>query len=176
MLSLSHTTGYAVLALSCLRQCGSKLMLARDIAQCTGIPLPYLLKLMLAMGKAELVVAKRGYRGGFALARPAETISLLDVAEAVEGQAWLPRCLLGLDECSDKRGCPTHDFWKVERLKIEAKLHKTTLKDVAEFEARQVQRRLGQCCASAPAPKTPAGRKPRRTTARSARKRPRSSL
>lgn len=147
MLSLSQTTGYAVLALSCLRQCGCDLVLAKDIAECTGIPLPYLLKLLHAMGKADLVIAKRGYRGGFALARPAEEISLMDVAEAVDGQAWLPKCLLGLDDCSDKRQCPTHDFWKIHRQKIEAELRQTTVKDVADFEAQQAKRRLGQCCA-----------------------------
>lgn len=147
MLSLSLTTGYAVLALSCLRQCDRELVLAKDIAKCTGIPLPYLLKLLHAMRKAGLVTAKRGYRGGFALTRPAERISLLEVAEAVDGQKWLPRCLLGLDDCSDKRQCPTHDFWKIQRRKIEAKLRQTTVRDVAEHEARQASRRLGRCCA-----------------------------
>lgn len=147
MLSLSQTTGYAILALSCLKQCGCDLVQAKDIAECTGIPLPYLLKLLHAMGKADLVIAKRGYRGGFALARPAEQISLMDVAEAVDGQAWLPKCLLGLEDCSDQRQCPTHNFWKTQRQKIEAELRQTTVKDVAEFEAQQAKRRLGQCCA-----------------------------
>ncbi len=145
MLSLSQTTGYAVLALSCLQQCGCDLVLAKDIADCTGIPLPYLLKLLHAMGKAGMVIAKRGYRGGFALARPAEKISLMDVAEAVDGKAWMPKCLLGLDECSDERQCPTHHFWKIQRQQIEAKLRQTTIQDVAEHEARQARRRLGQC-------------------------------
>jgi Rrf2 family iron-sulfur cluster assembly transcriptional regulator len=144
VLSLSQTTGYAILALSCLRQSGGELVLAKDIAACTGIPLPYLLKLLHAMGKAGLVTAKRGYRGGFALARPADGITLRDVAQEVDGRAWLPVCLLGLEECSDQRGCPTHDFWKAQRLVIEAELQQTTVKDVADFEARR-QNRLGRC-------------------------------
>ena len=143
MLGLSQTTGYAVLALSCLRQRGSERMLAKDISECTGIPLPYLLKLMHAMGKADLVIAKRGYQGGFALARPAEKITLMDVAEAVDGKVWLHKCLLGLEDCSDQRACPMHEFWKVERVRIADKLKQLTVRDIAEFEAQRGNRLAG---------------------------------
>ena len=144
MLALSQTTGYAILALSCLEGCGERWVLARDIARCTGISLPYLSKMMHALGDSDLIEAKRGYRGGFRLARPADRITLLDVAEAVEGESWQPRCLLGLEECSVERACPTHAFWSKERLRIESELKSRTLKDVAEFE-RQRGKRLGRC-------------------------------
>jgi len=143
MLSLSQTTGYAVLALACLCQGG--MVLAKDIAACTGIPLPYLLKLLNLLGRSGLIVAKRGYRGGFALARPPSKINLLQIAEAVEGRPWLPRCLLGLEECSDLRRCPTHDFWSIARRRIERELRRTNLQAVADFERRHSASRLGTC-------------------------------
>ena len=115
MLALSQTTGYAVLALSCLDGCGDRWVLAKNISECTGISLPYLSKMLHALTGSGVIVAKRGYRGGFQLAQPADQITLLEVVEAVEGQAWMPRCLLGLDECSDQRACPTHEFWKKQR-------------------------------------------------------------
>ena len=145
MLSLSQTTGYAILALACLRQSGSARVLAKDISACTGVPLPYLLKLLQSLGRSGLIVAKRGYRGGFALARSPSKINLLQIAEAVEGRPWLPRCLLGLDECSDLRRCPTHDFWSITRRRIERELGRITLQMVADFEQRQSSSRLGTC-------------------------------
>ncbi len=136
MLALSQTTGYAILALGCLNGCCGRLMLAREIAASTGTPLPYLSKLLHALCRQGLIEGKRGYRGGFVLARPAEQISLLEVAEAVEGDAWLPRCLLGLADCSPHQECPAHAFWVVERQRIEDKLRATTVADIATF-ARQ---------------------------------------
>jgi len=143
MLALSQTTGYAILALSCLDGCHDRWVLAKDIAACTGIPLPYLSKLLHALTGSGLVVAKRGYRGGFRLSRPSKLISLYEVAEAVEGRGWLPQCLLGIDACSDKRACPTHAFWKKQRKKIADMLRRLTLLDVAEFERRRGVRLSG---------------------------------
>jgi Rrf2 family transcriptional regulator, iron-sulfur cluster assembly transcription factor len=131
MLSLSQTTGYAILALGFLHECGGRMVLAKEITQSTGIPLPYLSKILLNLSRAGLVVGKRGYRGGFTLARNSREISLYDVAEAVEGPDWLPTCMLGLSDCTAKPVCPTHAFWKGERVKIERELRTTTLIDVS---------------------------------------------
>jgi Rrf2 family transcriptional regulator, iron-sulfur cluster assembly transcription factor len=145
MLCLSQTTGYAVLALSCLADVGEgRWVLADSISKCTGIPRAYLSKILHSLGSSGLIRAKRGYRGGFALNRPVEQISVMDVALAVEGLAWLPKCLLGLSECSDERACPTHAFWSKECCKIQAELRQTTLKTVAEFEGAH-GRRIAAC-------------------------------
>ena len=133
MLSLSQTTGYAILALSCLAQDEDRWVLARDIAATTAIPGPYLSKVLHALGRSGLIRTKRGYRGGFALARPASRISLLDVAEAVEGSRWKAPCLLGLTSCAQFRACPTHAFWLRELARIERELRRTTLAGIGGF-------------------------------------------
>lgn len=130
MFSLSQTTGYAILALSCLDRCGQGLMLAKDVAACTGIPLPYLSKILNALGRSGLIEAKRGYRGGFALNRSPRDVSFHDVAVAIEGEGYLPQCMLGF---VDGEHCPDPDggmFWKRERERIERYLHKQRLADV----------------------------------------------
>ena len=143
MLALSQTTGYAILALSCLEESKGALMLAQDIARYTGIPLPYLSKILHSLGQSGLIHGKRGYRGGFVLAHPASRITLMDIVEAVDGHKWEPRCLLGLEECSDERACPTHEFWKVERQRIEDELRRITLHEVARFERMHGVRLVG---------------------------------
>ena len=133
-LSLSQTTGYAIQALSCLTDDPSQLVFAKDIAKQTKIPKAYLAKILLSLSLSGMIVSKRGYRGGVALTRPANQISLLDIVKAVDGKLETSQCLLGLAECSDERACPVHEFWKVERQRIIDQLRCTTLADLAEFE------------------------------------------
>jgi Rrf2 family protein len=134
VLGLSNTAGYAILALGCMKECNGAWILTRDIAKRTGISSTYLSKILHGLAKSGLIAAKRGYRGGFKLSRSASKISLMEVVEAVEGRAWTGRCLLGLAECSDERSCPAHDFWKTTRIRIESKLQRLKLSQVAEFE------------------------------------------
>jgi Rrf2 family iron-sulfur cluster assembly transcriptional regulator len=134
MLSLSHTAGYAVVALSCLDEPGQLWTLAKDIARCTGLPGAYLSQILCALGRAGLVETKRGYRGGFRLSRSSQEISVLEVVEAIEGPRCFETCLLGLDVFSDKRGCPTYEFWEGEKARIRAHLGKLSLAKVARFE------------------------------------------
>jgi Rrf2 family iron-sulfur cluster assembly transcriptional regulator len=130
MLALTQTTGYAILAMSCLRHCGNGLKLARDVAACTGIPLPYLSKILNALHQAGLITGKRGYRGGFALSHPLEQISFDDVARAIEGDDYLPECMLGLGPCLQRADCPGLAFWREERARLLKHLRQTTLADV----------------------------------------------
>ena len=136
MFALSHTTGHAVLALSCISFNDGRRLFAKDIARCTGVPPAYLSKILNSLSEHGLLDAKRGYRGGFALTRPSTEIRLLDIVEAVEGEKWNSHCLLGMDECADERSCPTHAFWKVERRRIEEELSRISLAEVSEFEHR----------------------------------------
>ncbi len=143
MLALTQTSGYAVLALSCLDGPGQRWILGKDIVKCTGVPGPYLSQILHALSRAGLIETKRGYRGGYRLRRPASAITVLEVVEAVDGPECFGGCLLGLEECTDERACPTHAFWKAEKARIRAYLARLSLSKVAAFE----QRALG-CCAS----------------------------
>lgn len=132
MLSLSQTAGYAVLALGCIGSWRGQWVLSKDIHKCTGVPMPYLRKLLFALGKAGLIQAKRGYQGGFVLARAPDEITLLEVVRAVEHEKPAADCLLGLAGCSDATPCPMRSFWHKERAKIEAKLASVTLAKAAQ--------------------------------------------
>jgi Rrf2 family protein len=58
---------------------------ANTIAEEYGIPMFYLIKIMQQMIKANILRSKRGPGGGFALARPAKEITLLEIIEAAGG-------------------------------------------------------------------------------------------
>jgi len=65
---------------------------ARDLAELQGISPSLVAKLFTKLQRAGLVCAHEGLRGGFALARPAESISMLAVIDAVEGRKKLFDC------------------------------------------------------------------------------------
>jgi Rrf2 family protein len=131
MLEFSNTSGYAILALCHVAGRGARWVLAREIAAETGIAGPYLSKILHTLVKAGLLRAKRGYRGGVALARPARQINILEVVGVIERQPRAPGCLLGLSDCSDLYACPVHRVWKVTRAQVERSLRRLTLAAVA---------------------------------------------
>jgi len=75
------------------------------IADQQSIPAGFLQKIMRSLSQGNLVKSYRGVDGGFALAKPAAEISLLDVVEAMEGPLDLQRCLKQDSTCS--KGCDT---------------------------------------------------------------------
>ncbi len=138
MMALSQTVGYAVQALACMDsdECANTTYV-KDIAVCSDVPPAYLAKIFAKLVQAGILQSKRGYKGGTSLARPPETITLLEITNVLDGSDWNTRCLLGLEGCSDDRNCPTHAFWKVTREAITHKLAETSLADLFAFEARK---------------------------------------
>jgi len=133
MLSLSQSVAYGVLALAHLDPKGENLVLAADIAEAANVPKPYLAKVIAKLQTANIIEGKRGQNGGLRLLRPANEISVFDVADAVDGEAWRCRCLLGLPGCSSDAPCPTHEFWAETRTQIENTLRNMTLDKVRAF-------------------------------------------
>ena len=64
-----------------------------EVAAATGVARPYLLRLLARLGEAGLVVTKRGAGGGYALARPPESIDLCSVMRAVDGPVASLACV-----------------------------------------------------------------------------------
>jgi Rrf2 family protein len=130
VLSLSQTTGYAIMAMSTLDPKREELVLEKDIARRTGISKPYLTKLLHRLGLAGLIETKRGNKGGVRLAFDPMEISVMQIFLAIEGMAWENRCLMGLPNCGGTFPCPLHQFWLVEREKILQQLQNMTLDKV----------------------------------------------
>ena len=55
------------------------------VAEAENLPLSYLEHLVAKLRKAGLVTSRRGAHGGYALARPAAEIEMLEVVQALEG-------------------------------------------------------------------------------------------
>ena len=65
---------------------------AGRLAEFHELPPAYLAKHLQALSRAGIVTANRGVTGGYRLARPARSITLLDVTLAIEGSEPAFRC------------------------------------------------------------------------------------
>lgn len=116
---------------------GSVVPLA-EIAEHDGMPLAYLEHLVARLRKAGLIDSRRGSRGGYMLARPAEQITAAEIVEALEGSIAPIECISqgpdGAIVCSRESDpghvCPTKLLWTKVRFSIVKALEDTTLADL----------------------------------------------
>ena len=103
---LSHLADYAVVLMTAAarRSAGARLS-ATELSAETGVPLPTAQKLMGQLAGVGLLTSVRGAGGGFALARPAQAISLADIVEAVEGPFAMTVCSEGRRDCALDAHC-----------------------------------------------------------------------
>jgi Rrf2 family protein len=85
-MKLSRACGYAVqgLVLLAVREPG-RLVPSHELARAEGMPERFLLKVFKPLVSARILLSVRGPHGGYRLARPAKSITLLEVVEAIDG-------------------------------------------------------------------------------------------
>ena len=90
----------------------------------------FLTKILQQLTKAGIMKSFKGPKGGVALARPAAGIRLMELVEAIDGPQLFQECMLGLPGCGERRPCPLHNRWMVERKRLAALFEATTLEDL----------------------------------------------
>lgn len=107
-------------------------VLVREIADAAGVPRQSLAKILHGLRNKGLVKSTKGPGGGYQLARPGTTMTVIEVIEAVDGPIDLSRmCILGLDRCSDDAGCALHRYWKIFREQYFSTVSMMTLHEAA---------------------------------------------
>jgi Rrf2 family protein len=124
---------------------------SRDLAEFQGISPTFIAKLFTQLEKVGIVTASEGVRGGYRLARPASAISVLDVADALEGGKPMFQCREVRDSCvlydaskvkTSKRGvCAIHAVMLEGERRMREALAETSLADIAgEVAGKQSER------------------------------------
>ena len=81
------------------------------IADEQRIPPSFLAKIISQLSIAGLIHTSRGARGGVSLARPPESISILEVVEAIDGPLTLNECTHSIEGCPFGENCPIRPVW-----------------------------------------------------------------
>lgn len=107
-----------------------------SISEELDISFPFLTKIFQKLNEADLLTSQRGPKGGVALKKPADEISLYDVVVAIDGDDLFNECVLGLPGCGDAEPCPVHDHWNEERSRIENIFKQSTLAELPEVRLK----------------------------------------
>lgn len=67
-------------------------MSVREASKLQGVPYDYLGKIFTKFSKAGLVESSEGRKGGYKLARSPKSISVLDIAQAIDGKKSIFEC------------------------------------------------------------------------------------
>ncbi|MGQ0732439.1 MAG: RrF2 family transcriptional regulator [Acidobacteriota bacterium] len=138
MLRLSKKSDYALMALKHLavrRDAGASSS-AREIAESYEIPLELLAKILQKLVRARLLVSVQGTRGGYRLNKPAPSIPVAEVIEAIDGPVTVTACSPDDHRCEQYSKCSIRDpLWKVRGRILEALTTVTVADLIDESEA-----------------------------------------
>jgi Rrf2 family protein len=102
------------------------------IAERQNIPLPFLAKIVSQLVVRGILEATRGASGGVSLARPANTITMLEVVEAIDGPITINRCTRDPAVCELSPSCPLCEIFTDAQQALVTKLESTTLHQLVE--------------------------------------------
>lgn len=130
---LSQGSQYAISAIIALsKQPKGRTISAADLAKPLNCPAAYLSQILSKLKPAGIIKSQRGLKGGVYLGRAPEDISLLEVIDAIDGTDFFENCFLGIKGCGYIEPCPFHEFWTLERTKIQNWLNGTTFAEVED--------------------------------------------
>lgn len=130
MLRLTRLTDYASVVLAHVAGDPGRVQTAAEIAAATRLSLPTASKLLKRLAGGGLLRSYRGVRGGYSLARPAETISAADIVEAIEGPVAVTMCSHEAGLCELESYCTVARNWQRISQQIREALAAVTLEDL----------------------------------------------
>jgi len=112
------------------------------LADAQEIPLQFLEHILLELKHAGIIRARRGAKGGYWLARPADDITIAEVVRAVEGP--IAHVQSSPPEAIEYRGNAKHlqEVWIAVRANLRAVLEQVTLADLVSGELPPVVEHL----------------------------------
>jgi Rrf2 family protein len=127
---VSAKADYAVRAAAELAAAEEGPVKGEKLADAQDIPLQFLEHILLELKHAGIVRARRGAKGGYWLARPAEEVTIADIVRAVEGP--IAHVQSAPPESIEYRGNAEHlqEVWIAVRQSLRTVLEHVTLADL----------------------------------------------
>lgn len=100
VINLSEMVSLALHSMVYIAGSDKKLLHAKEIAEATGASEAHLVKVLQRLVKVNFLSSVRGPKGGFALGKLPEEITLLDIFEAIEGPLNIEGCPMNNKVCA----------------------------------------------------------------------------
>lgn len=135
MLRITKESEYAFLLLGELLKDGNIGKSAAQLSESTRIAQPVTAKVLKQLVRGDILVSKRGARGGYELSRAPQDISALAVVEAIEGKPQLVQCANGVPSCVFLGSCVISPFWRFLNQEIATMLSQYSLAEMLAMGA-----------------------------------------
>jgi Rrf2 family iron-sulfur cluster assembly transcriptional regulator len=103
----------------------------KELTKRLDIPYHFLGKILQDLTYKGLLNSQKGPTGGFALAMPAKDITLFHIVDAIDGNDFMHKCVMGFPECTGKSPCAVHEQWGELRDGIYAMLVSKNIAQIA---------------------------------------------
>ncbi|MDO4642871.1 MAG: Rrf2 family transcriptional regulator [Cardiobacteriaceae bacterium] len=137
MLRITKESEYAFLLLGAVLATDGVAKNTAYLAREARIAVPMSGKVLKRLTQQGILESIRGAYGGYQLAREAESITALEVVEAMEGAPELVECASGDTSCVLAEHCQLSPFWLKLNNEIRAMLAAKTLADMQSFERHE---------------------------------------
>jgi Rrf2 family protein len=135
MLKLTKKADYGLMAMKHLAEHAHEgARSAKDVAASYGIPPEALAKILQRLVKAGLLQSLHGTKGGYVLARSAETISAFEVIRAIDGPLFITSCITVRGECGQVDRCTIREPLRRVNDSIEQVLRRIRISHMKEKE------------------------------------------
>ena len=111
MVKYGKTAQHAISIVSYLveKQSDGELVGSREISEVRHLPKPVVAKLLTILSQSGFLTGFPGPNGGYRLAKPADSIFLLDIVNVFEQTDSKLQCPFGPHWCGNGDPCPMHD-------------------------------------------------------------------
>jgi len=134
VVNISEAASLALHAMGYLSSDAERPATCGEIARALGVSSAHLSKVLQRLAHAELITSFPGPKGGFRLARPARTVRLIEIYEAISGPLRPTTCLLGKPVCDGK--CILGDLLRETNRNVARYLSKTRLSELSGIGRR----------------------------------------
>jgi Rrf2 family protein len=115
-MKITMAAEYAVRCVLYLARQGQDCLVSRqEIASQARIPDSFLAKIAQDLARADIITIRQGAKGGYALHRDPEGVTMLAVVEAIIGEITLNECTTKPNACPASLDCAANVVWNHAR-------------------------------------------------------------
>jgi Rrf2 family transcriptional regulator, iron-sulfur cluster assembly transcription factor len=131
----SKATEYALRATLYIAQKSApeKMLGLAEIAKAIDSPQSFTAKILQKLSRGnKIVCSARGPNGGFYITDEMKKMPVYLVLEAMKESEVLEKCIIGLDQCSEKEPCPMHSQYKLIKAQLIQMFNGMTIQKLAD--------------------------------------------
>lgn len=102
-----------------------------EVADNIDAPRSFTAKILQQLIKGNIISSVKGPNGGFFMAEAQGTLAVWEVLVTMNEDERLTKCVIGLNECSDRKPCPMHARYKSIKQQLAELFKNKAIKDLA---------------------------------------------